>query len=200
VLSLLGWLACTAGCVVACRLRSLGGPLKPNRHQVGALLTLGIPALGAAIAFAPSWDHFTLHTAAGQSDSITAGNAFSNPAPLIAGSVAVMVALVALGLIAALWRPVVLGGAVLAGAIVPLAAQIVSALIQLSQTTPTQFGISAANASRAGLTINSGVTFDFWLFCAFMVALIALCAQMLIGQRSRQTTANATVHTQHTFG
>jgi hypothetical protein len=198
VLSLAGWLACTVGCVAACRTRTPGGLRKPRRHEVAALLTLGIPALGAAIAFAPSWDHFALHTAAGQSDSLSAGNAFSNPAALIAGSVAVMVALVLVALLAALWRPVRLGGALLAGAIVPLAAQVVSALIQLSQTTPEQFGISAANASRAGLTIDSGVTLAFWIYCAFIVALIALCAQMFIGDRSPQMNDNTAV--EHAFG
>ena len=33
-----------------------------------------------AAAFAPRWDSFTLRTAAGQVQTLTAGNAFSNPA------------------------------------------------------------------------------------------------------------------------
>ena len=49
---------------------------------------LVLAGLGRAAAFAPAWDSFTLRTAAGQSQSLTAGNAFSNPGLVIAGDVA----------------------------------------------------------------------------------------------------------------
>ncbi len=108
--------------------------------------------------------------------SLTAGNSFANPAPVIAGDVAVMVALVVVAVVAALWRPARLGAALLAGALIPMAAQAISALVQASQpTSPAQFGLSPAQAARAGLTISNGLTPVFWVYCAFVVALAAVC-------------------------
>lgn len=69
----------------------------------------------------------------------------------------------------------------LAGAIIPMAAQAISALVQLGQaTSPLQFGISQAQAAQAGLTISSGVTPIFWIYCAFVVALVLTCVHMLV--------------------
>jgi hypothetical protein len=102
---------------------------------------------------------------------------------VIAGDLAAMIALVAVVVVAALWRPTVAGAAFLAGAIIAMAAQAISAVVQLGEhVAPSQFGISAAEAARAGLTITSGVTPAFWIFCAFVVALIAMCVGMLIPQ------------------
>jgi hypothetical protein len=95
-----------------------------------------------------------------------------------------MVALVAVGAAAALWRPARLGAVLLAGAIIPMAAQAISALVQVGEaTSPLQFGISPAQATQAGLTISSGVTPAFWIYCAFLIALILACARMLIPPR-----------------
>ena len=181
VLSLVGWLACAAGSALALRIGSAGVPGTPHGHEIGAAATLSVAALGAAITFAPSWDSYTLRTSAGATQSLTAGNAFANPALVIAGNVAVMVALVAVVVAAALWHPVRLRTALLAGAIIPMAAQVVSALVLVGEpTAPTQFGISAAQAAQAGLTISAGVTPAFWIYCFFIVALVVLWAWMLI--------------------
>jgi len=108
-----------------------------------------------------------------------------------------MIALVAVVVVAALWRPTVAGAAFLAGAIVPMAAQAISAVVQLGErVAPSQFGISSAEAARVGLTISSGVTPAFWIFCAFVIVLLAMCIRMLIpvrptalaGSRSPTTT------------
>ena len=147
VLGLAGWLACTAGSVLAFRLRSADAPRKLSGRQMGPVLTLtaaALAALGAAIAFAPSWDSYTLRTAAGLTHTLTAGNSFANPAPVIAGDVAVMVTLVVVVAAAALWRPVRLGAVLLAGAVIPMAAQAISALVQVSEpVSAADFGISA---------------------------------------------------------
>ena len=125
-------------------------------------------------------DSFTLRVASGATQTVTAGNAFANPAPVIAGDVAVMVALVAVVAAAALWRPARLGAALLAGVIIPMAAQAISALVQVGQAaSPAQFGFSPAQAAASGLTISSGLTAAFWIYCAFLVALIASFAWML---------------------
>ena len=202
-LGLAGWLVCTAGAVLALRPQPSGarprpagwaglaglagmagligetGLVKPDwrdRRTLLALALAGAAALGTAITFAPSWDSYTLRTPAGVVHTLTAGNAFANPAPVIAGNVAVMAALVLAAVAAALWRPARLGAALLAGAAIPMAAQAISALIQAGEAvSPAQFGISPAQAAQAGLTISSGLTPVFWVYCVFVVLLAVTC-------------------------
>jgi hypothetical protein len=202
VLSLLGWLACAVGSVVALIAPSRavaavpgsaepgtlpgsdgrggwGGPTRPRATDAGPIALLLLAAIGTVAAFVPSWDTYTLTQAStGASQTVTAGNAFASPAPVIAGNVAVIVAVVVVALLAALWRPARQGAALLAGAIVPLAAQAISALIQASEpATPAMFGISQSQA--AGLTISSGLTPIFWVYCVFVISLLISCAWML---------------------
>jgi hypothetical protein len=198
VLALVGWLACAAGSVAAFLHRpagsavSAGGPAadghaghrvslaRPRGAELGPVVMLVLAGLGVAAAFAPAWDSFTLRTAAGQSQSLTAGNAFSDPGLVIAGNVAVMLALAAVVIAAAFWRPVRYGAMLLAGAVIPMAAQAISAVVQVGGgASPTQFGISPAEASGIGLTISSGLTPAFWIYCGFLVALAVSCAWML---------------------
>jgi len=198
VLALVGWLACAAGSVAAFLNRpagsavSVGGSAagghaghqvslaRPRGAELGPVVMLVLAGLGVAVAFAPAWDSFTLRTAAGQSQSLTAGNAFSNPGLVIAGDIAVMLALAAVVIAAAFWRPVRHGAMLLAGAVVPMAAQAISAVVQVGGgASPTQFGISPAQASGIGLTISSGLTPAFWIYCGFLVALAVSCAWML---------------------
>jgi hypothetical protein len=180
VLSLVGWLFCAAGSLAAFLLLRTGVPGWSRDTKVDSVLVLTLAGLGAAIAFAPSWDRYILRTATGVSQTVTAGNAFANPAPVIAGDVIVMVALVAVVIAAALWRPVRYGAALLAGAIIAMAAQAISAVIQVAEgISPTQFGITPGQATQAGLTISSGLTPAFWIYCAFVAALAVLCARML---------------------
>ena len=195
VLSLLGWLACAAGSVVALIAPSRatavpgsaepgdppgrGGPSRPRASDAGPVALLLLAAIGTVAAFVPSWDTYTLTQAStGASQTVTAGNAFASPAPVIAGNVAVIVAVVVVALLAALWRPARQGAALLAGAILPLAAQAISALIQAGEpATPAMFGISQSQA--AGLTISSGLTPIFWVYCVFVISLLVSCAWML---------------------
>jgi hypothetical protein len=185
VLALIGWLACAGGSVVAFRLQPVGRPGRPRGDDMGPVVMLMLAAVGTAVAFAPSWDRYVLRISSGASTTITAGNAFSNPGAVIVGNVAVMLAVVAVVAVAALWRPIRLGAALLAGAIIPMAAEAISALVQLSQPiSPEQFGYSQAQAAAGGLTISSGVTAAFWIYCAFLVALIASFAWMLVPPHS----------------
>lgn len=206
VLSLIGWAACAAGSALAFAARpapgpaagsapaaptfasypqgfagSASGPVRPRARDAGPIALLVLAAIGTVAAFVPSWDSYTLaQSSTGSTQTITAGNAFSNPGAVIAGDVLVMLAVVAVAVLAALWRPAWQGAALLAGAIVPLAAQAISALIQVSQpATPSMFGISQAQASAAGLTISSGVTPIFWVYCVFVISLVISCAWML---------------------
>jgi hypothetical protein len=103
---------------------------------------------------------------------------------VIAGDVAVMVALAAVVIAAAIWRPVWHGAVLLAGATIPMVAQAISALVQVSEpVTPEQFGLSPAQADRLSLTISSGLTPAFWVYCAFVLALVISCAWMLLAPR-----------------
>ena len=187
VLSLLGWLACAAGSALALagvgfgRSDRLGRPGRPRGADAGPLALLGLAAVGTAVTFVPSWDSFTLtQTATGATQTITAGYAFANPGAVIFGDVAVMVAIVAVAVLAALWRPARHGGILLAGATVALAAQAISALVQVSEpATPAMFGISQAQASAAGLTISSGLTPTFWVYCVFVISLLISSAWLL---------------------
>jgi len=192
VLSLLGWVACAAGTVVAC-LAGLGSGIRaaapadppgalarPRGTALGPAVLVILAGLGAAAAFAPSWDSFTLRTAAGQVQTLTAGNAFSNPALVITGDVIVMIAFAAAVIAAALWRPARHGAVLLAGATIPMAAQAISALVQVGEAHgPSQFGIPPATAQRLGLTISAGLTPAFWIYFAFLIALIVSCVWML---------------------
>jgi hypothetical protein len=190
VLGLVGWFFCAAGSLAAFLLLRTGAPGWSRGTRVDSVLVLTLAGLGAAIAFAPSWDRYTLHTATGISQTVTAGNAFANPGAVIAGDVMVMVALVAVVVVAALWRPVRYGAALLAGAIIPMAAQAISAVIGVAEgTSPAQFGITPGQATQAGLTINSGLTPAFWIYCAFVAALAVLGALMI---RSRSGRPDAT--------
>ncbi len=180
VLSSAGWLACAAGSVIAVRLRPAGrqDPVRERRQWVPAV-TMMLAALGAAIAFAPSWDRYVLHTVTGFSQTTTAGNAFANPGPVIVGDVAVMVAVVAVAVVAGLWRPARYGAALLAGAVIPLAGQAISAIVEVAQgASPAQFGVTPGQAAQLGLTIQSSLTLAFWVYCAFLVALLLSCAVM----------------------
>jgi hypothetical protein len=189
IVSLLGWAACTAGSALAFTANAgpagsagpreqTSRPVRPSRWHAGPLALLVLAGIGSAVAFFPAWDSYVLSTAAtGASETITAGNAFDNPGVVIAGNVAIMAAVIAVTALAALWRPARHGSLLLAGAIVPLAADIVSAIIQASQpTSPALFGISSAQASAAGLTISSGLTGIFWVYFVFVIALVVSCA------------------------
>jgi ABC-type transport system involved in multi-copper enzyme maturation permease subunit len=183
VVSLLGWLACTAGSALALAAGTPqqgqpSRPVRPGRGHAGPLTLLVLASIGTAATFAPSWDSYTLVAAAnGTTQSVTAGNAFDNPGMVIAGNVAVMVAVVVVAVVAALWRPPRQGALLLAGAVVPLVAEAVSALLQSGTApTPAMFGISSADATALGLSISSGVTAIFWVFFVFVISLAVLCA------------------------
>jgi hypothetical protein len=181
VLSLISWAAGAAGSAIALSVRpGAAQPREPRRydiHQTAGVVALLFAALGAAIAFAPSWDSYTMHAQGLGTQTLTEGDAFSYPGPMIVGDVAVMVVIVAVAVIAALWRPSRHGAALLAGAAIPLVAQAISAFIELGQPTSSAlFGIPPAEGAALGVTVSSGFTVAFWVFCLFVVALLLSCA------------------------
>ncbi|HEY2553422.1 MAG TPA: hypothetical protein VGI64_22890 [Streptosporangiaceae bacterium] len=156
----------------------------PARGPQVAGIALVLAAIGVAVMFAPPWDSFTLRTPTGLVQTITLGNAFKAPAPVIAGSVVVMLALVAVAIAAALWRPARYGVALAAGAAIPMLGQLISALIGVTEPTPpTQFGLTPERAKQLGLTISNGLTAWFWIYCLFLGALLLSVVWLLITSR-----------------
>jgi len=133
-----------------------------------------------------------LHAADGgrAAQTVTAGNAFANPAPVIAGDVIVMIALVAVVVVAALWRPVRLGAMLLAGAIIRWRRRRSRPWCRSADHLAAPVRHHPGQASQAGLTISNGLTLAFWLYLAFVLALMAICGWMLAPAR-RVTTAAA---------
>jgi hypothetical protein len=176
VLTLIGWLGCAAGSALALGHSARAWPRTPRGVEIGLAAFLIAAGLGTAIAFAPAWDRYSLRTSAGITATATAGNAFSYPAWVILGNVAVMVFLFGAVIAAALWRPARLGAALAAGAAVPMVAQLVSAFVQNAQQTPPAFfGFSPSRAARLGLTISNGFTVAFWVYLVFLIALVTGC-------------------------
>jgi hypothetical protein len=201
--SLVGWIACAAGSALACLIKandakgtdakgtdgatatitaaSIGFPGRPRGYEIARAGLLILAGIGAAVAFAPSWDSYLVHLNNGTSVWEIAGNAFSNPGWMIAGNLVTMIVFGLVVIAAALWRPVKLGAALLAGATIPMAAQAISALVQVSEPTPpSQLGITSAQASQLGVTIMNGVTPAFWIFSILMVVLVVSITWMLI--------------------
>jgi hypothetical protein len=173
--------------VVPTAIRS--GVGRPRKADAGPVTLLALCAIGAAACFVPSWDSYTLTSSGTTPTTETVGNAFQNPGTVIAADMAAVVALVVVAIVAALWRPGRHGAALAGGAVVAMAAQAVSALIQSSQpTSPEMFGISAAQAQSAGLTISSGLTSIFWVYVVFVIAL-AISAAWLATAPSHPSSA-----------
>ena len=197
VLGLVGWLCCAVGAAMAVCIRPDGEPAAVRRYELSPLPRLAlivVVGVGVAATFAAGWDSYTLRTAAGQSESFTLGNAFDSAGAVIAGDVMVMIALVAVLAVAAMLRPVRHGAVLLAGAALPMVAQAISAIIQLVEpTSPAQFGISPAQAALSGLTVKSGATVPFWVYCILIFVLVLIAARMLLPRRPASLAATAPV-------
>jgi hypothetical protein len=187
VLALVGWVVCTAGAAVAVAgFRPIGRPVLPRGRTAVLAGVAALVGLGVVITFAPAWDSYTLHTATGQTESLTAGNAFSNPGAVIAGNVFVMIAVFAAVAVAALWRPIVGGATIVVAAAVPMVAQVISALVQYGEATPSSdFGISSSQAAQVHLQIANGLTPAFYAYCAFVAALLVIGARLFVPMRAR---------------
>jgi hypothetical protein len=171
-LSLVGWALCAGGSFAAL-VSTHDATSRNSLHLHERLLIPGlIVVVGAAITFALPWDSYHLLAAAtGQSESFTAGYAFSNPGAILIGELITMAAMVVLLGLALAWRPIVTGTALFVGAMVPLVAQLFSALLQPAPSL-AQFGVSAAVASQDQVHLSAGYTPWFYLYCAAIGLLV----------------------------
>jgi MFS family permease len=172
-LSIAGWFLATSGCVAAMLgLRAPNGLGLPTSWHHPRVLFGGALGLAIAAAFALPWDRYVISAAtAGSTETISAGNVFANPGGVIAADLVVMVLTFAVLLVAFAWRPVVVGATLAIGALVPLAAQLFSTLIQATPPL-SEFGVSAAQASAAQVTLTAGYTGWFYIYCALVAAVV----------------------------
>ena len=135
----------------------------------------------SAAAFAPVADSFTLRTAAGQVQTLTAGNAFSNPALVITGDVVVMIAFAAAVIAAALWRPGPARGGAAGRGDDPDGGPGHLGARPGRRGSPAE----ASSVSRPRRPGDSGsrsaprTSPAFWIYFGFLIALIVSCAWML---------------------
>ena len=188
-LSLAGWLTCAAGCATA--LFALSSPTprgKPTAWGHPLVVAGGIGALGAAVAFALPWDSYTVTTATtGASQTTTAGNIFANPGAIIASNVLTMALIVGVLVVAVAWRPTVVGVTILAGALVPLAAQVFATLARPLPPL-SDFGVTAAQAVEGQVSVAASYTGWFYLYCAFAAALVVLAGWIASNTSSKAAT------------
>ncbi len=209
-LAFAGWLICTAaftGALVSllrADRRAPGGRPGVARRVALALRRAGpggavglLVAVGAAVTFAPPWDRYTLSSAlSGAHETVTAGNVFANPALAITGDVLAMVAVVAVALYAlyAARDAGAIGAGLLAGSILALFAQVVSALAQPAPS-PADFGFGGSAAAGAQVAVSAGFTGWFYLYCAFVAAAAAIAGALVIAGRTVHPRAADREHT-----
>jgi hypothetical protein len=173
--SLAGWLACSAGsaaALFALRSPTAGAGRDAWRHPL--VFVGGIGALGAAVAFALPWDSYTVTTAlTGSTQTITAGDVFANPGAIIAGNVITMILIVGVLVLAIARRPRLFGVHLVAGALVPLVAQVFATLAQPLPPL-SNFGITAIQEAEGQVSLAGSYTGWFYLYCAFVAALVVL--------------------------
>jgi hypothetical protein len=176
-LSLIGWALCALGAVGAFITLQRGGESGRAVFTRRPLVGLGgLAAVAIAATFGPSWDRYVVAIGTtGQKEVITAGNAFADPGLVIATSLVVMILTVAVIIVAFEWLPRIVGGALLLGALLPHIAQMFSAVSQAMMTPSlSQFGFSAASAAEAHVSVSSGLTIWFYLYCASIAVALAL--------------------------
>jgi hypothetical protein len=193
VLALIGWVACTAGVVLALRGSWKWRELLVERlsaRSIAGTAVLGAVAVGVAVTYALSWDTLTIASSQGQLQTSAYGNIVSESGVEVFGTVLVMIAIIAVATLAGLWRNITAGAALLAGVLFAVVAQAISAPIQAHDQT----SVFAAGAKSAGdVFISYGLTPSFWLYCLFAVALVVSCAWMLVSPAGSAVTVGVPV-------
>ena len=169
----------------------------PPEKSIGWTILLGVLGLATAGAFLPSWDHYVaVVTSSGRSLSFDLGNAFSGPWEEILGNVLVAIALAGVPIVASRWRNRAAGAAAVAGALMVLASQLVSAVVQVDQAvSPSTFGLSPAQFSqygvRAGLKLTGWYTLDALAAFALFAAVMVWATGRVVHENSPGTLPNA---------
>ena len=100
-----------AGVLLGASVVPMGGPrLRPYDEalRLRAFVTVLVSLLAVA-AFVPSWDSYQFVTAAGRTATITLGNAFAQPAGVMAGELVAALAIGLVPILGAFWAPPAVG-------------------------------------------------------------------------------------------
>ena len=177
-----------AGVLVTASTVPLGMPRAPQGRSAVLML---LATFAVVLAYLPSWDKWTavapsLHV----SGSVTEGNAFSQPAVVMAGVLLTVIGFAFVAVLGSVWSPTTVGAWATAGAVIALSSQLISAGFQLSEAVPsTAFGVSATQARSVGLKISTSLT-GWWeadVAATVLLALLALSAAL----SARKTTTGA---------
>jgi hypothetical protein len=98
-----------------------------------------------------------------------------------------MALIVGILIVAIAWRPTLVGVTVLAGALVALASQVFATL---AQPLPPlgNFGVTSAQAIEGQVTVAGSYTGWFYLYCAFIAALVLMAGWIASNTSSSATT------------
>jgi hypothetical protein len=163
-----------AGVLVTASTVPLGMPRPPQGRSAVLML---LATFAVVLAYLPSWDKWTavapsLHV----SGSVTEGNAFSQPAVVMAGVLLTVIGFAFVAVLGSVWSPITIGAWATAGAVIALSSQLISAVFQLSEAVPsTAFGVSTAQARSVGLKISTSLT-GWWEADVAATVLLALLA------------------------
>lgn len=132
-------------------------------------------SLIVAGAFLPAWDHFVVYSSvSGQSVTHDSGNVFNYPWQEIIGNVLVAVALVAIPVLGIRLRDKAVGAALAIGSLLPLAAQLVGAVVQVDEPVPlSDLGLSPSQADQLGIQVGLRLTGWYTLEALAVYALFA---------------------------
>jgi hypothetical protein len=131
-----------AGVLLGASTVPMGGPrLRPYERSLHprAMATV-LVALVAVAAFLPSWDKYEVVSAAGRTTTVTLGNAFSQPAAVMAGELVAALAIGIIAILGAFWAPPTVGAWMTGGALIALSSQLISAVVQVSQASSVSVG------------------------------------------------------------
>lgn len=199
------WAAGAAGAVVAAvachRVGALGrlprpqlAAATPAERLLG--LAVGAAAVLSAVAFVPSWDRYLITSAVDPSffATVTQGNALHNPGLAIAGNVVTAAALGVLPLVGLLWRPPRVGAALIAGTSVVLAAQVLSAAVQVLETPDPLQVLSPGDVRALAPQVSLHLTGWFDAELAALLVVAVLAAARLAGAHHHHHDAAAGGH------
>jgi len=171
-----------AGVLLGASIVPTGSPrLRPfdEAFNSRAAVTVLVAALAVA-AFLPSWDEYTVINSAGHTTTITLGNAFAQPAGIMAGELIAAFAIGVVAILGAFWAPPAVGAWMTVGVVVALSSQLISAAVQVSQ---------AASVTVNGEPASMSLT---WFWAVDVGATVALAGLALwSGLASRRPPARA---------
>jgi len=179
-----------AGVLVTASTVPMGAPQAPRGRS--ALLML-LATFAVVLAYLPSWDKWTaVAPSLKVSNSVTEGNAFAQPAVVMAAVLVTVIGFAFVAVLGSVWYPVTVGVWATAGAVIAIASQLISAVFQLSEAVPsTAFGVSATQARSVGLKISTSLT-GWWeadVAATVLLALLALSSAL----NARKTSAAGAV-------